>query len=299
MVFVTLALTFVVSRLFQDWDDVRAAADQVQPVLLVVAFLAGAGGLVLTSMAWRRLLAGLGSPLGVVDAAQVFFVSQVGKYLPGSVWPYLAQARLGKDLGVPVRRSAQTGVTFVLLHLVTGLVLGLPRVLFGDELDRRFVLAVVALPLLAVLVHPAVVQRLTGLAGRAMRVEVATTPMPWRSLGVAVAWLTGAWVLYGISLALLVAPFEDLGLLSLGMLISSYALAWSVGFLGAALVVVAAPAGLGFREIALYATLAGVISPGAAALVVLMSRVIMTLADVLLAVVAATTSGITRRKAEA
>jgi uncharacterized membrane protein YbhN (UPF0104 family) len=79
------------------------------------------------------------------------------------------------------------------------------------------------------------------------------------------------------------------------MLTSSYALAWSVGFLGAALVVVAAPAGLGFREVALFATLSGVVPSSAAALVVLLSRVLMTLGDLAWAVAAGVRGGAVRR----
>jgi uncharacterized membrane protein YbhN (UPF0104 family) len=293
--FVLASLGFLGWQVARDWDEIAAAAAQVSAWLLVLSFLASVAGLGCTALAWRTLLAGLGSRLPVVSAGQVFFLSQIGKYLPGSVWPYLAQARLGKDLGVPVSRSASAGVSFVLLHLLTGLVLGVPRIVLGDALDRRFVLALAALPLLAVVLHPAVLGRLTAVAGRVMRVEVVPTRIPWGSLLAAVGWLLGAWALYGLSLAALVLPFEPLDAASLGMLTSSYALAWSVGFLGAALVVVAAPAGLGFREVALFATLSGVVPSSAAALVVLLSRVLMTLGDLVWAVAAGVRGGARRR----
>lgn len=297
VVFVAASLGFLGWQLARDWDDISAAAAQVSVGLLVVSLAAAAVGLAATALAWRTLLAGLGSPLRVLDSGQVFFLSQIGKYLPGSVWPYLAQARLGKDLGVPVASSATAGVTFVLLHLLTGLVLGVPRVLLGEDLDQRFVLALVTVPVLAVVLHPRVLARLTRLAGRVMRVDVAPVRLPGRALVLAVAWLLAAWVCYGLSLAALVAPFEPLSPGRLGLLTSSYALAWSVGFLGAALVVVAAPAGLGFREIALFATLNGVVPSGAAALVVLLSRVLMTLADLGWALAAGARGGVSRRRA--
>jgi hypothetical protein len=143
-----------------------------------------------------------------------------------------------------------------------------------------------------------VLGRLTTLAGRVMRVEVLPTRLPWGTLLAAVGWLLGAWVLYGLSLAALVGPFEPLTPTSLGLLTSSYALAWSVGFLGAALVVVAAPAGLGFREVALFATLAGVVPSSAAALVVLLSRVLMTLADLGWAVLVGARGGLRSRASD-
>lgn len=289
-VFVLASLAFVASRLVADADDVAQALGRVEPGLVVVSLVAALAGLGLTALAWRTLLAGTGFPLPVTTAGQVFFLSQIGKYLPGSVWPYLAQARLGRDLGVPVAASAQTGVTFVLLHLLTGLVLGLPRVVLGERLDERFALAVVAVPFLLLLVHPAVVAWLVRRAARVLRVSVEPRSMRWTRLAAAVGWLLGAWLLYGVSLAAVVAPFDAVQPAGFGLLLSSYALAWSVGFLGAALVVVAAPAGLGFREVALYATLAGVVSPAAAAVVVLASRVVMTVADALWALLAAATS---------
>ncbi len=291
VVFVTASLAFLGWQLARDWDEIRAAAEQLSAGSLVLSFAAAVAGLGCTALAWRTLLGGLGSPLPVGAAGRVFFLSQIGKYLPGSVWPYLAQVRLGRQYEVPVARSATAGVTFVLLHLLTGLVLGVPRVLLGDALDQRFVLALWTLPVLAVVLHPRVLARLTLLAGRVMRVEVTTARLPWRALALAVAWLLGAWLLYGVALAALVDPFDPLTPGSLGLLTSSYALAWSVGFLGAALVVVAAPAGLGFREIALFAALSGVVPAGAAALVVLMSRVLMTLADLGWAVLAAGRGG--------
>ena len=52
-----------------------------------------ANGLGATGLAWRAILAGLGSPLPVSAVPPVFFVAQVGKYLPGAIWPYLEIGR--------------------------------------------------------------------------------------------------------------------------------------------------------------------------------------------------------------
>jgi len=206
------------------------------------------------------------------------------------VWPYLAQARLGAQRGVPASRAAQAGLTFVLLHLLTGVVVGLPRLLLGSGLDARFGLAVLIVPLVLLLVHPRVTSRLVGLVGRVTRVTVQPATPTWGSLASAALWLLLAWALYGVSITALVVPFQPLTAGLVLQLTSAYALAWSVGFVGAALVVVAAPAGIGFREVALLATLSGIVADGPAALVVLMSRVLMTVADVLWAGIVAGTA---------
>lgn len=63
--------------------------------------------------------------------------------------------------------------------------------------------------------------------------------------------------------------------------VGGYALAWIVGFL-----VVLAPAGAGARELVLAAVVALAVGGGGAAVVVLGSRVLLTLADLLLALAA-------------
>ncbi|MGA7688476.1 MAG: lysylphosphatidylglycerol synthase domain-containing protein [Jiangellales bacterium] len=286
-VFVLAALGFVVASLVRDADEVRAAVAELSISTLVASFAAALVGLWCTSQAWRVLLRGLGHPVPVLAGAAVFFISQLGKYVPGSVWPYVAQARLGTDLGVAPARSAQAGVTFVLLHLLTGMLVGIPRLLFGADLDARFAWALLLVPAVLVLVHPAVTAALVRLAGRVMRIDVVPAAAPWTSVAAAVGWLGATWVFYGLSLAALVAPLTPVDGATFVQLTSAYALAWSVGFVGAAVVVVAAPAGLGFREVALLTTLAGVVDTGAAALVVLLSRVVMTLGDVTMAAVTA------------
>ncbi len=52
-------------------------------------------------LAWRRVLADLGSPLHLAPAGGVFFVGQLGKYLPGSVWSIVAQAEMGTTAAHP------------------------------------------------------------------------------------------------------------------------------------------------------------------------------------------------------
>ena len=74
--------------------------------LLAASLVGVVAALLCAMMTWRTLLADLGSPLPLRPAAKVFFVGQLGKYIPGAVWPVLAQMEMGRDLGVPRPRSA-------------------------------------------------------------------------------------------------------------------------------------------------------------------------------------------------
>jgi hypothetical protein len=51
---------------------------------------------------WRRVLAVYGKPISFVDAAHVWFVANLGKYVPGKIWQVTAMTTMTTSLGVRV-----------------------------------------------------------------------------------------------------------------------------------------------------------------------------------------------------
>ena len=287
--FIAIALGIIAWQVARQWDAVRAAAVQIGAAGIVVSLLATVVGLGATGVAWRMLLAGLGHPLRPGAAAGIFFVAQLGKYLPGSVWPYVAQARIGRSHGVPVSRSAAAGVLFVLLHCATGAVVAAAALpLAGDATIReRFGWLPWVIPLFLVALHPRTVHAVFVVARRITRRGTVPDVLPWGALGRALAALAVAWGCYGAALFLLVAPLDGFSWRGAMLSTGGFALAWTAGFVAAAVLVVAAPAGLGVREVALYSVLAPVLSGGAATAVVVLSRIGQLAGDVIWAAIAA------------
>jgi uncharacterized membrane protein YbhN (UPF0104 family) len=134
---------------------------------------------------------------------------------------------------------------------------------------------VVALPLVALVAAPPVLNRLLGLALRLAR--RAELPQPLSLAGVlrSVSWALAAWLCYGAQVWLLAHQLGVPGgprllLLSTG----AFAGAWSVGFL-----LVIAPAGAGAREAALILLLGPAMSSAQATVVAVVSRLLMTVGD--------------------
>jgi uncharacterized membrane protein YbhN (UPF0104 family) len=279
--FVLAALGFLARQVLSDTDGVASGLRRIGAGHAVLSLLAALIGLGASGLAWRRLLAALGSPLPVRAVPPVFFVAQIGKYLPGAIWPYLAQIRLGREYGVPRSRSAAASVLFVLTHCASGGVVAaavLPWVSPG--VTRRFWWAFVLVAPLLVLLHPKVLLPLLRTAHRLARRGMAPERLDGAQVAVAVGWLLVTWLCYGVSLLVLVLPVTDESVGSAAALsLGGYALAWTVGFGVAAVLVVAAPAGLGFREVVLIALLSPVSSTGVATAVALLSRVVQTAGD--------------------
>jgi glycosyltransferase 2 family protein len=256
------------------WSEIGAAATDTGPLRLAAAVVCTAAGLALTALLWRLLLRWVGPSLGVREAAEVFLVGQLGKYVPGSVWSVAAQAQLGRRHDVPARASATASALFLLVHTATGLLLG-GLLLVAGALGLTFstAWAWAALGVGAVALVPPVVRRLADrLAGRGTRTvfgvsELATTAV----------LMTAAWACYGAALLLLVpggAPLGRPGSLGFVGAVAAFALAHAAGVL-----VVLAPAGVGVREGVLVVLLAPVLGVPGAAAVALLSRVAHAVAD--------------------
>jgi glycosyltransferase 2 family protein len=280
IVFGAVAVALAVWAIASRRDEVVHALARMQGRWLLAAGVATLGNLAFTGLAWRAVLADLGSRLPPAAAARVFFVGQIGKYVPGSLWPVVVQAELGRDHGVARRRSAAATLVLILLSAFSALVVvlaGLPFLpgVADSELGWTLLLVV---PLLVVL-HPRVLGRLLDRALKA----VGRPPLgEWTSLrgtAVALGWALASWACSGLQVFCLVislsAPrtWHTLALATAG-----YALAWVAGF-----VVVVAPAGAGARELALATLLSPVLGTGEVGVVVVLSRLLFTASDLALA----------------
>lgn len=280
--FVAAALAFGVVALVGYGAEVRAAARDLHWQAVVVALVAATASVFVPVMGWRALMAGFGSPLRVTVAIRVVFLSQLGKYLPGSIWPFLAQVELGREHGVPRRRSLTVGLLTVGISLIMGLAVAAATLpLVSPTAARRYGWVLAATPLLLAMLHPYVLNRVLDRILRLTRRPPLESRLSLRTIAVAAAWATAGWLLAGAHIAVLAVDLGARGDSTYVAATGAYALAWSVGFL-----VVFAPAGLGVREVALTAGLAPVLGTGEAVLVVIASRLLVTVADLLLACVA-------------
>jgi glycosyltransferase 2 family protein len=277
--FVAVALIFCGYGLAAQWDEITSALARMTWYALVGSLLAGLAGLTAMMLAWRALLAGFGSLLPVRPATKVMFLGQLGKYVPGSVWALIGQTELAKQYGVPRERGAAATLLAMATTLATGCAIAAVTLpLTSANATRHYWwLLLLAVPAIASL-HPRVVTVVLDRALRLIRRPPLPGPVPLRAMVTAVGWTLLGWLLFGVHAWLLVkaADGSHTGLLPLST--GAYALAWSVGFL-----VIFAPGGLGAREAALVVALSPVLPAGGPLVVALASRVVLTVADVIMA----------------
>ncbi|MFF0862962.1 lysylphosphatidylglycerol synthase domain-containing protein [Nonomuraea sp. NPDC003560] len=265
--FLAVALAFGAWAVARQWDAVVAGFARLSWPALAGSLVAVVAALLGAMLTWRTLLADLGSPLPLWPAAKVFFVGQLGKYIPGAVWPVLAQMEMGRDLGVPRPRSAAAFFLMMPVQIASGLLVTL--VTLGWH---RFGWVLLFIPLLLVLLEPKVVNGVIGFGLRRLKREPLERPLTRRGMLTALGWALAGWTAYGVHFYF-VAPQGGL-LFAVG----AFALSWCLG-----IVTFVVPAGAGVRELAMVAVLAPVLDSGAAIAVALCSRIVIILGDLICA----------------
>ncbi|WP_219470540.1 lysylphosphatidylglycerol synthase transmembrane domain-containing protein [Nonomuraea rhizosphaerae] len=276
VVLALVALGFLGYGLARNWGETTTAVAALSPPALLGAFAAVLAGQFCMLLAWRRVLAGLGSPLPLRVTGRIMFVGQLGKYIPGSVWAYAAMMDLGRDHGSPPRR------TFACISLSLVINLGVAISIAAATLATRQVVRealreawylLLLVPVIVVCLHPKVLTWGLNLALRAARREPLESVLPGRTVLVATTWTTLGWFVYGLHTWLLSGRW-DLYVIATG----AYAFAWATGLL-----TFVVPAGVGVREGAMVLVLTPLTGTGPALAVAVLSRVAFTLADLVLA----------------
>jgi glycosyltransferase 2 family protein len=281
-VLVLAAVTIAIAR---NWAEVSADIRRVPGQALTLAAVLCAVPPILTMLGWRIILADLGSPLHLAPAGGVFYVGQLGKYLPGSVWSVVAQAEMGARLHIPRRRSAVVGLVSVGLAAICGLIVGLPALplLFSrnESASSAGWVLLLVLPLMAVAFWPRLLNWGIARGLRLMRREALEHELSGRAVLLASLTFIAAWLASGLHVFVLSRSIAagDVDLRSLVLAsVAGFALASSLAMFSVIL-----PAGLGIREGLLVLLLASVISPSTAAAVVVLSRFLTVVADVVFA----------------
>ena len=276
VVWMALVAVFTVRFALRHGHELAALDVAADPATWAVAFawiLAAKGAIsLMVHQAWRAA----GAHMGLGPAVYTYNLSQLPKYLPGGVWPYVSRVRMARARAVDLPRIGGG------LALETAFLLGGAMVLAALTVDAGAVVGTAG-------------AAATGVAGLerwvpALRGGVLTVlAMAWvvvyrrsvrrSSLLLATGLALVAWIFIGLSFHTVVAGLASAepGVGVAGL----FALAWGVGF-----VAVFSPAGIGVREVILGVGLASWGAPATVAAMVVGHRLLYVAADVVCALCA-------------
>lgn len=278
-------LVYYVGRdVARQWTEFRA-----QPLAADVRWsaLALSGAIVLATYAmlvqtWRILLASTGASLPFWNAARIWSISNLWRYVPGKVWQIGAMSAMAQRERVSAISAAGTAILSTILNISTGLALML---LLGwrwlDDWNagaHPMALGLLVLALSGLVALPFVLPRIGALAARLSGRDVQLeAPPPWAIVMATVGNLL-SWILYGVAFLWFVNGLLGSASGATWQYIAVFTASYVVGYLFILL-----PGGIGPREVVMFGLLTSLslATEKQAALVTVGSRLWLTFLELM------------------
>jgi glycosyltransferase 2 family protein len=275
-----LAVTFLRDR----WDGIRLTVSTLRPswselVAASACMLASYGILV---AAWRALLGAWDNQLSWLAATRIWFVSALGKYVPGKVWSIAAMALLAKEAGVQPLAATGSAIIGQLLNIAAGAlviaVAGAGSLFTAYPAYRTASWAIIGMSIVGLSFGPQLLTWAIGVTSRVLKRPVASVPSLSRStLLVLILANVASWLAYGIGFGLFWHGLLGRGGGAPAAVLAVYTASYLLGFLA-----LPVPGGIGVRETALVAMLVSLrlAPPADAAVLATASRVWLTVLEI-------------------
>lgn len=267
--FVVAVLFFLGRALLTQWSQIKAFPwhFRIAPLLLSIALQSAA--IFFWATVWCHMVGRLlAHPMRWVDGVFIYIFSNLVKYIPGSIWGYASRIYLGADKGVDAINVGISTVWEMGIAIVASLLLsGVTLFPYLRLIDQRLLypLLIVALLCFCGLVPPVSRWWMSLISNRKMVYRPFS--LRWQDFWLYLSAALVTHVLVGTAFFFFVCSLTDVSPSSIWGLAGIWSFSATTG-----LVIVLAPYGIGVREGVLTWLLQIFVSPGAAVLVSLASR---------------------------
>ena len=281
---VPAAVAFFIGRvIYLQWQKVRTFDWRFDPLFLALSFLATSCWYFVRPLVWGTIVAHFGRRIPYRECIRIFVLSELSRYVPGTVWQYFSRIYLAARWAVP----ASVALSSALMELLLMALAAVPLVLWHiDEVfpivghAQRLLLLVFPFAALVAL-QPAVLNRLARFLLPRLKMDYVPIELRFRTL--AGLWLLCLllWVVFGAGFVLFARSLAPIAFFHGLRLVSQYAASWLIG-----VITFFAPGGIGVRE-GILGFLLGKIMPLATALLVaVLSRIWLIAVELFWAAVA-------------
>ena len=243
----TAIVWYAVAALRGQWAEAGERLETIRPDW---AWIAAATAIVVATYlllieTWRRVVIAAGERLSFPDAARIWFVSNLGKYVPGKIWSIAAMSMMARESAVSPAAAAGSSVLVQIVSIASGI--GVAVVTGAQALDRPVLAAVIAI---IIVVGLALLPRILPVATRAIASATGRTYAP-AAISASTIWgcvvaSVISWLAYGIAFQFFVRGTLGAAAGATTSYIAVYASSYIIGFLA-----LFAPGGAVVRESAI------------------------------------------------
>jgi uncharacterized membrane protein YbhN (UPF0104 family) len=258
------------------WDTIHFL-----PGAFLLAVLVQFVSMSMGPIVYRQLLKPMGTPPGWVPIFAISWIVRAGKYLPGKVAPAVGTVWMFRREGVSVPVATSATLLYQGLSLVIIMITAIPITLWQPVraiLPASGLWFLLLIPAALAGLHPKVFFPVANFLLGKLRMPALKASHRMRDYVAPLAVMGIGQIMAGVTLWLILQSITPVPLRVLPVCICGIALAGGAGMLA-----LFAPAGLGVREGVLLVILDRLVDPSHAAVAVLVSRLLQSLAEILMA----------------
>jgi hypothetical protein len=284
-------LYFVGAQLAQNWQSVVQYDWKLDFLLLFVSLILHLVTFILLSWVWCQLMQGFGYQVPLKHGFKVAYIANLGRYIPGRIWPVFGMMYVAKQIKVPKETAVASWGIALLFGTPASFVVALagmwlyPEILSGSwgiylKGQLPIFTAATALISICLLFLPKIVVSWMNLLLKRLKRPVMQFEMSVRLASVVYFGYMACWIVYGFAFWVFLRSLSPDHRITPAAAICAFVTAYQAGYF-----MIFTPGGIGARELVMSAILAPFIGPAAVGIAIA-ARVWNTLSDVVASIIA-------------
>jgi uncharacterized membrane protein YbhN (UPF0104 family) len=194
---------------------------------------------------WRMILESLEVSVSYRKAFQIQYLSHLGKYIPGKVWPYLAQSYLASQAKIPVKTTLlSNAILMCLMSIGSFLVFALSFLSWNIfPLSMRYLVAFLSFFLAYIFLSKNILEKCLIFLKKYFKHVDIIFPGKFLNYPRLFTALFLNWVIFWIGLYIMINSFYNISLNRSVIIVGAFSISWLVGYYA-----FLSPGGLGVQE---------------------------------------------------
>ena len=274
---------FLIKGLLANWSQVKDFDWNFNYWLLTFSFALQILTFLWLLKIWKWILRRTGSSISYRKLFKAWFISNLGKYLPGKVWQFLGMIFLLEKEGIPKRNTFSTGVLGQTLSVISGLLIA--AIFLGSDVYSKIlrknpalmiILIVFFVGILALIFYPKLLERIINFGLKILKKDQILLDLKSKNIFLYLLSYSLAWFLFGLAFTIFIKAFTPASFGIYPGLTGAFAFSFNIGFLA-----LFAPGGIGVREGVLVLLLESYFPTPVAILISILSRLWISLVEFL------------------